>query len=635
MRKPLLSLLALLSLSAGAQTAFNSGEFSFSTTSPTTVEVIKYLQSGQSAIVPETVEHEGHTYTVTAIGEEAFYWSGLTSLTLPATIDSVKRAAFKSSALTSVNLPEGVTYIGPYAFNSSMVAEVTIPSTLTTISDHAFFTCNNLAKINFNKGLKEIQQAAFYGNKVLAEVKLPDGLERIGNTAFAKCPLLEKVTLPEGLKSIGDGAFLECKFLQNVVLPSTLTRLGDEVFFKCMTMNRLNLPAALDSLGSGFIGLSGISELTVDASNPNFHLVDGAIYNTDNTVLYSIPTKGLKTLSILPTCIGISGGACWGSDLETVTFPNGLLAIDDYAFELSQISEANLPNTVTYIGTQAFAGSKLTSVTIPENVMYIFDGTFAQCPELTTVTIPSSVQAIFPHAFAYNPKLQTVIAKGSVAPTIMPFDESYDAPFYQIGSSSTMTVPKGSLDSYKNQGYSDFMTLAERATGILQPIATSPADGASVSGYMSMSFDVTFNEPVTVVNESPEVMLKAGNLLYRSVYKPSDSWKVSLSSDGKTITIWASDYDSYTESFKFDPEKKYYVVLPSDLVKNSSGDQNERIVITLRGATLAGIKVSDTEKSDAKEVARYNINGQRIDTPTKGINIVKYSDGTSRKVWVK
>jgi hypothetical protein len=71
------------------------------------------------------------------------------------------------------------------------------------------------------------------------------------------------------------------------------------------------------------------------------------------------------------------------------------------------------------------------------------------------------------------------------------------------------------------------------------------------------------------------------------------------------------------------------------MVKNATGDQNERIVITLQGATLAGIDASPAVGNDVKEVARYNLNGQRVDAPTKGINIVKYSDGSSRKVLVK
>ena len=39
--------------------------------------------------------------------------------------------------------------------------------------------------------------------------------------------------------------------------------------------------------------------------------------------------------------------------------------------------------------------------------------------------------------------------------------------------------------------------------------------------------------------------------------------------------------------------------------------------------------------TDVKEVSRYSLNGQRLVGPTKGLNIVKYSDGSARKVVVK
>ena len=42
-----------------------------------------------------------------------------------------------------------------------------------------------------------------------------------------------------------------------------------------------------------------------------------------------------------------------------------------------------------------------------------------------------------------------------------------------------------------------------------------------------------------------------------------------------------------------------------------------------------------TTSTDVEEVSRYSVNGQRLAVPVKGLNIVKYSDGTARKVVVK
>ena len=50
--------------------------------------------------------------------------------------------------------------------------------------------------------------------------------------------------------------------------------------------------------------------------------------------------------------------------------------------------------------------------------------------------------------------------------------------------------------------------------------------------------------------------------------------------------------------------------------------------------TQTGID-SVTAHDAVKEVSRYGINGQLLNGPTKGVNIVKYSDGTTKRVMVK
>ena len=42
-----------------------------------------------------------------------------------------------------------------------------------------------------------------------------------------------------------------------------------------------------------------------------------------------------------------------------------------------------------------------------------------------------------------------------------------------------------------------------------------------------------------------------------------------------------------------------------------------------------------TTSTNAKELSRYSVNGQRLSAPAKGLNIVKYSDGSVKKVVVQ
>lgn len=52
-------------------------------------------------------------------------------------------------------------------------------------------------------------------------------------------------------------------------------------------------------------------------------------------------------------------------------------------------------------------------------------------------------------------------------------------------------------------------------------------------------------------------------------------------------------------------------------------------------SVAAGIEGVDTDNEMVEETARYTVDGQRIFVPQKGVNIVKYSDGTVKKIVVK
>ncbi|MBQ5642199.1 MAG: leucine-rich repeat domain-containing protein, partial [Bacteroidaceae bacterium] len=75
----------------------------------------KYLGE---VVIPESVEHEGTSYSVTSIGNNAFHWCfDLTSVTIPNSVTSIGSSAFHNcNGLTSVTIPNSVTSIGEEAF---------------------------------------------------------------------------------------------------------------------------------------------------------------------------------------------------------------------------------------------------------------------------------------------------------------------------------------------------------------------------------------------------------------------------------------------------------------------------------------------------------------------------------------
>ncbi len=641
MRKLLLSSLVFISASLNAQTSFKNGLLTYTVTGAQTVEVSGADSKDESDapvydyVVPETVENEGVTYNVTAIGEDAFYWSDLKSITLPESIESIKSAAFKSTTnLTSITLPSNLKYIGDYAFNSSGLTSITIPASVEEIGSSAFFTCNSLVSVELGSGLKTIGSSAFY-KCPFTTIELPEGIKSIPTALFYGCANLTSVKMAADVDYIGDRAFRECASLPSIDIPSSVTYIGEDAFLGCTSLTTLQLPASLEDVGVNFAANSGITSLTVEEGNKNFVAEGGVVYSADKKVLYAAPTKGLYELTLPAACIGIYGGAFSGSEIKSVTLPEGFLAVDGFAFCESALESINLPSSIVMIGEQAFAATKLTEVTLPDRTEELYSAAFAGCDKLTTVTIPSGLKFMYNRAFLGCTALKTLNCLGATAPELEEIYEEYESQFYGV-SGATLYVPKGCTASYRDAGYASYFTIEETENGVFTHVSTTPAEGATVEpGWMPMSFEVEFAEPVTVVNATPAASLLDGPQAGGSEILPDNGWNATVSDkNNNTLVLWGSDDDGFTCSFKAEKGNEYTVVIPAGIVKNAAGDLNEQIVIKFNCDESTGVGNVDASEN-VKVTARYNINGQKLNTAVKGINIEKMSDGTVRKVLVK
>lgn len=641
MRKLLLSSFVLFSVMLNAQTSFKSGLLTYTVTGEGTVEVSGADSKDASGepvtdyVIPEKVENGGVSYSVTAIGEEAFHWSDLKSVTLPQTIESIKRSAFNTARnLTSITLPAGLKHIGEYAFDYAGLTSIKIPDSVEDIGDNAFFACGSLATVELGSGLKSIGEAAFYKGG-FSEIELPEGVTSIPTALFYNCANLKSVKLPSGLNTIGKRAFRECTSLASIDLPSSVSYIGEDAFLMCTALTSLQLPASLEEVGVNFVANTGITTLTVESGNENFVADGGVIYSTNSKVLYAAPTKGLYELTLPKSCIGIYGGAFSGSEIKKVTLPEGFLAVDNYAFCESALESINLPSSMVMIGEQAFAATQLTEVTLPERTETLYSAAFAGCEKLTTVTIPSGLRYISNRVFLGCTALKTINCLGATPPELEEIYEPYEDQFYGV-SGATLYVPKGCAASYRDAGYGTSLTIEETDKGVFTHVSTTPAAGAKVEpGWMPMSVEVEFAEPVTVVNASPYASLFDGQLAGGREILPDDGWKATVSDKSKnTLVVWGSDFDGFTNAFKAEKGHGYTAVIPAGVVKNAAGELNGQIVIRFVCDESTGI-VSTDAPADVKVTARYDLNGRKLDKAVRGINIERLSDGTVRKVVVK
>lgn len=192
----------------------------------------------KDVIVPETIDYDGKTYTVTGIEGNSFFETPLEHITLPKTIINLDGAFSNCYNLESIELPENVTSIGGTFHSCSKLKTLHIPEKVENIAsafhdctslesvnipanvnlvDGAFFNCKSLKTIVFPDHIKKIGRETCFGCSSLTSVKLPADLEEIGEIGFASCESLKSIVLPAHLHLIHIGAFECCPLLKNII----------------------------------------------------------------------------------------------------------------------------------------------------------------------------------------------------------------------------------------------------------------------------------------------------------------------------------------------------------------------------------------------------------------------------------
>ena len=338
-----------LSISAWAYD-FEIGGIYYDITSPTTVCVthndnIEGTYSGD-VVIPETVNHENNSYTVTSISEKAFYRSWkLTSVSIPNSILSIESNAFSGCrGLTSITIPTSVTTIGKKAFDNSGLTSVVIPGSISTLEIGTFSNCSNLTS----------------------------------------------VVILDGVTTIEDSVFEFCYKLESVLLPESVTFIGDFVF-AATEVHSIKLPKSLSYIGAS--SLKDCEEISINENNPYFSIFDECLFNKDKTILFKCPVQKTSltipqsviaiemfafynckylTSIIIPSNISVikSTTFAYCPRLASVTIEEGVVSIEEYAFsECPNLTSIVIPGSITSIGERVFDGCRgLTDIYVCRTV---------------------------------------------------------------------------------------------------------------------------------------------------------------------------------------------------------------------------------------------------------------------------
>ena len=193
-----------------------------------------------------------------------------------------------------------------------------------------------------------------------------------------------------------------------VVLACTQQKYDDESDFKVEPVDGGKSVRIIEYLGSK----QTVSIPPRIGNFPVTHIGDATWNDDTNSYSGSFANKSLISVTIPNSVTSIGDYAFAANQLTSVTIPNSVTAIGKGAFSTNQLTSVTIPSSTKEIGIVAFYGNQLTSVTIPNSVTSLEDYAFA-ANQLTSVTIPNSVTAIGEGAFATN-QLASVTIPNSV-----------------------------------------------------------------------------------------------------------------------------------------------------------------------------------------------------------------------------
>lgn len=640
-------------------------------TIPTNIQTINENAFNNMKVLTKVTFAE--TSNVQTIGNSAFGQCPLLKeATLPSSLTQLTNIFSLSENLETINVPAGskLTTIVPNALQSNTKLKhfnFLGDCALTTIGAGAFQNLAQLQEFKFPKGVTDIQNNAFNGCKAMKTANFADDaiITTIGQGAFADCGLTS-IDIPKSVTKLEREAFGLCKNLKDIaflcdvpIASSNIDQRSNYMSFDDGTAGTTNMPKNIN------IYVRKDLKAQYDAI---------PFYKKFKSIQPSFEESGNEYLQVSPTVVDLlsvkSQNHTFVVPEKTTTNSNLEVAlIGDYAFQnaSSKIKEVVIKNNIEYIGAKAFMTQIDNNSSTIENVFFIsktpskkmlsttrfeLDETndnYKEFANTTNIYVKKSVAEKYKKEWKKQ-RWDTATGMMKDSPDDYQFYKQID---YKIKGTPALTnkfystfsrefaVDFGDVD---NNNKRLFWDAAKNCPKVIA-FTSGEKIGNSVIRMKSINLGGDIAKDGLYVPANTGVVLKAidGSLPNDFYYRigEEDIWNYTGDNIVKPVTIDAKDitdtengntnfYISNGKAFhvsqaqQFKVENKLTVGVHKAYI-NINVPAGAKLSLVFDDGETTGIESIDAAENTASvnNDAYYNLNGQRVLNPTKGVYIHK------------